>query len=356
LDNLHNDLGIILSLTNLVQEDDASHLIKVFGMAHSGRRKCISQPTEESDVIVLESGFKPLVLNKEMNLSVVMYSYDCIGSKSEIDEYVKKLASGKIDNVNPDKVKLFPWTTPMKIGKSGFWIRMEIEVTYKSETDGVFPLADKLHLECPTAVAIANGKEYFFLKSNQTLDDFDNWSEIRESITNPELVAETKVLRPLSSSGSDYGITQARILDLLYGAVQTIPLSLALHDYLDMYYVETIVNVARTRIFRERNVNTDSIVDCLLKWTPVDDLLFKELYEKKYLGPKVRNSQEFSVKNFHEDMNRKNVVSPLKGKSLNTLYYHATKIQNTLDEIRQKFVRGNSGLEVELAYRTLFDS
>jgi hypothetical protein len=325
-------------------------------MSHPGRKKCISQPTEESNIIVLESGFKPLVLNKEMNLSVVMYSYDCIGSKSEIDEYVKKLISGNIDNVNPDKVKLSPWTKPMNIGKNDFWIRMEIEVVYKSETDGVFPLANELHLECPTAVAIENGKEYFFLKSKESLDDFNNWSKIRESITNPELVAETKVLRHLSSFRSDYGLKQARILDLLYGAVQTIPLAFALDDYLDMYYVETIVNTAKTRIFKERNVNTDSIIDCLLSWTHTDEQLFRELYEKRHLGPKVRNSQELSIKNFFDNINHKAVISPLKGKSLNTLYYHATKIQNTLDEIRQKFVHGNSGLEVELTYRTLFDS
>jgi len=346
-------LGVSLNSVSLQEKEKSAHLIKMFGMAHSGNKKCISQLTEGNNLVVLESGFNPLILNKKLNICIVEYSYDCIGSKSEIEDYIKKLRLGKIHNVNSDKVTLSPWTRPMQINNDTYWARLQIEVTYKKTTDGVFPMANQLHLECPTAVAIKNGKEYFFLQSRKNLYNFNEWSIIRESLTNPKLVAGVKVLRYLSSSKSDYGIEQFHILDLLYGAVRTIPLTFALNDYLDASYIETLINLVEIRIFKERKANTRSIVDYLLNWTSIDKQLFKELYKEEYLRPRIKNTQRSSIKNFFHEIHNKNVTL-LKDKSLNTLYYHAAKIQDTLDEIHDRFVRKNSGLEVELVYRTLY--
>jgi len=327
------------------------HHIKFFGMAHPGQNMCASLSTEGCDLTVIEYGYEPLYLGKKQ---LIRYTNELIGDKSSIQKYVSDLKSGRIRNVDPNGVSFVaPFKSPMQIGNyDEYWARIKVVFAYENNKDGALPWTLDQHLQHYTSLVIYDGKEYNFLKSDQNLRSGLAWSNVKEGLRNPDVVAEVDELT--SFGAKDPSFKESEIFQLLGGAFSVHPWIIGSQECLRPQYLIDLLSTIRSIISKRNRLRTGySVLDYLEKWSPLQKELFKKFYFDGIFRAKVVNLQDRSLLQFKEKLGKKIKNPILENMEYSTLTYHAGIIQNTLEMIHDHFIVGETGLEAELVYRIL---
>lgn len=337
-------------ISEFLQPDD--YLLKLFGAAHSGRWMCLSVPTEGTNLLILEYGFKPLSMADDLSYIIANNIHDCIGSQSEIREYVEKLRSGNVHNTDPNSVYyVAPLTEPVKIRDTDtYFARIQTTYVFKGTKDGLGPLTFKIGASTFTGLVIADGKEYVFLNNQAPLQQYQVFHHIRGQIEESGVYASFD--KPINRVRANMEEAwQAKVLNLLVGAVSVYPPILGNSDLLSPTYLRTLAATIRTRILRDRNEKSGSVVDYLLEWSPQREKLFMAMFEFGLFRKRIWDSRTTGLKQFYAKVSK---TSNIQGTgSYNNIVYHAEKIQKTLDQIHESLVQDNSGFEYHLVYEIL---
>jgi hypothetical protein len=257
---------------------DSINTIRVWGLAHPGSTLCWSLPTGDTDLLVVETGFK--ISSRDLKELGVSYTYDCLGSSLELDRYVSTLRSGRIENIK-EAIQVYP---PIQVVRKPRieWRRVQIIANYRTPKLGVYPFISSLGLECPTCVVIYDGRESFFLRSKRELHP-STWDCVKEKLRDPEVIAEVYRLGPVQER--DFGL---RMFKLLHGAFSIIPRFS--HCLLDSY-VQSIRETVISRLTQLKSKHMESIVDLLSRWGPIEEYVFMErLFSHKDAGNTIRRS------------------------------------------------------------------
>jgi len=325
-----------------------THVIKMFGVAHSGSKMCMSQPTEGKNLVVVQHGWDTIYQDKDEGLLVVKCLNECFGNKSSIDEYIGTLRKGGISNIDAGQVDHHePLTAPVRIdGGDDYWARCQVTFRYKTKKAGMHPLLMSLGLDTTSSIVIFDGEEFSFIHSVEDIDDPMRWSQLRESIAGSGVFSDAKPARRVWPEDT-VEIQQMRALRLLPGAISAYPMKVGEKDLLNPSYLKALVELLRAIVLKQR-IYLGSPLDDLLEWTPTHEELFTELYEHDMLRPKI-TTQDRSFVSFCE-MLKKN-GSPLAKYHPNTLANYAKKIQETLDSMHRSFVRdSHAPLEIDLVH------
>lgn len=350
--------------------------IKFFDAVHYEKNQCISTATNGKNLIIVEYGLKPLYFGGVGEPLVVEYTNDCFGGKSSIIDYYKRLKSGKIKNIDNKKTccinprytqKRVTKIEPIPIEKTGdYWARLKILFKFKENKSGLLPYSINQNLSHCSSLLIYNEKEHVFFKSNEDLNNYRNWYNVKKRLKENDVmdvkklerfgVDEKQLDREIgNNSGNE---NQLKILQFISGALKVYPWYFGDEiECLKPTYLITLINTLRGQILNESSMFYChySIIDKIKRWNKLQEDIFLELYKHNYFRPRIGKGNKRSIISFWNlienggtDSIRVNNIG-----SEQTLYYYCGKIQDSLEDIHEHFINGNAGLESELVYNLI---